>query len=100
VRSPEIAKPSLRTEAIPFAVAPGMGINVYFTFTIVFDAEGLVASDVLILVGASMFRSVAKISFTKIEEGLPAFPTIILIPLTFSITQGILWASSRTLGFT
>lgn len=38
-----------------------------------------------------MFRSVGKISFSKIEEGLPAFLTIILIPLTFSITQGILW---------
>ena len=48
-------------------------------------------ASVLILVGAAMFRSVGKISFTKIEEGLPAFLTIILIPLTFSITQGILW---------
>jgi AGZA family xanthine/uracil permease-like MFS transporter len=48
-------------------------------------------ASVLILVGASMFRSVSKISFSKIEEGLPAFLTIILIPLTFSITQGILW---------
>jgi AGZA family xanthine/uracil permease-like MFS transporter len=38
-----------------------------------------------------MFRSVGKISFSKIEESLPAFLTIILIPLTFSITQGILW---------
>lgn len=46
---------------------------------------------VLILVGASIFRSVAQISFSKIEEGLHAFLTIILIPLTFSITQGILW---------
>jgi AGZA family xanthine/uracil permease-like MFS transporter len=46
---------------------------------------------VLILVGASMFRSVAGIAFGKIEESLPAFLTIILIPLTFSITQGILW---------
>ena len=48
-------------------------------------------ASVLILVGASMFRSVGKISFSRIEEGLPAFLTIILIPLTFSITQGILW---------
>jgi len=48
-------------------------------------------APVLILVGASMFRSVGKIEFSKIEEGLPAFLTIILIPLTFSITQGILW---------
>ncbi|HET6891632.1 MAG TPA: NCS2 family permease [Pyrinomonadaceae bacterium] len=48
-------------------------------------------ASVLILVGASMFKSVGRISFSKIEEGLPAFLTIILIPLTFSITQGILW---------
>jgi len=46
---------------------------------------------VLILVGAAMFRSVGQINFSKIEEGVPAFLTLILIPLTFSITQGILW---------
>jgi AGZA family xanthine/uracil permease-like MFS transporter len=38
-----------------------------------------------------MFKSVSQINFGKIEEGLPGFLTIILIPLTFSITQGILW---------
>ena len=38
-----------------------------------------------------MFRSVGQINFGKIEEGVPAFLTPILIPLTFSITQGILW---------
>jgi AGZA family xanthine/uracil permease-like MFS transporter len=48
-------------------------------------------AGVLILVGASMFRSVSEINFKRIEEALPAFLTIILIPLTFSITQGILW---------
>ncbi|HKS09248.1 MAG TPA: NCS2 family permease [Pyrinomonadaceae bacterium] len=48
-------------------------------------------APVLVLVGATMFKSVGQINFTRIEEGLPAFLTIILIPLTFSITQGILW---------
>ena len=48
-------------------------------------------TPVLLLVGAAMFKSVSEINFGKIEEGLPAFLTIILIPLTFSITQGILW---------
>ncbi|PYS89358.1 MAG: hypothetical protein DMF64_17890 [Acidobacteria bacterium] len=46
---------------------------------------------VLLLVGAAMFRSVARLDFKRIEEALPAFLIIILIPLTFSITQGILW---------
>ncbi len=48
-------------------------------------------APVLILVGAALFKSVGSINFTRIEEGLPAFLTLILIPLTFSITQGILW---------
>ncbi len=48
-------------------------------------------APVLILIGATMFRSVSGIDFSRVEDGLPAFLTIILIPLTFSITQGILW---------
>ncbi len=50
-----------------------------------------VTAAVLILVGAAMFKSVGQINFSKLEEGVPAFLTLILIPLTFSITQGILW---------
>jgi AGZA family xanthine/uracil permease-like MFS transporter len=41
-------------------------------------------APVLILIGAA-------IDFSRIEDALPAFMTIVLIPLTFSITQGILW---------
>jgi AGZA family xanthine/uracil permease-like MFS transporter len=46
---------------------------------------------VLVMVGAFMFRSIDQIDFEHLEDTLPAFVTIILIPLTFSITQGILW---------
>jgi adenine/guanine/hypoxanthine permease len=46
---------------------------------------------VLVLVGAAMFQTVAAIDFSRVEEALPAFVTLVLIPLTFSITQGILW---------
>ena len=48
-------------------------------------------SAVLILVGVSMFTSVTRIGFDHPEIAVPAFATLILIPLTFSITQGILW---------
>jgi AGZA family xanthine/uracil permease-like MFS transporter len=48
-------------------------------------------SAVLILVGVSMFQSVTRVEFDRLEIALPAFATLILIPLTFSITQGILW---------
>jgi adenine/guanine/hypoxanthine permease len=46
---------------------------------------------VLVLVGVTMFQTVAAIDFARVEDGLPAFVTLVLIPLTFSITQGILW---------
>jgi adenine/guanine/hypoxanthine permease len=48
-------------------------------------------SAVLILVGVSMFQSVTRVEFDRLEIAVPAFATLILIPLTFSITQGILW---------
>jgi AGZA family xanthine/uracil permease-like MFS transporter len=46
---------------------------------------------VLITIGVTMFQSAAKIDFERLETALPAFATLVLIPLTFSITQGILW---------
>ncbi|HEX2640902.1 MAG TPA: solute carrier family 23 protein [Pyrinomonadaceae bacterium] len=48
-------------------------------------------SVVLVLVGSFMFRSVHEIELEHLEDAIPAFPTVILIPFTFSITQGILW---------
>jgi adenine/guanine/hypoxanthine permease len=48
-------------------------------------------APVLVLVGAMMFRNVTRFTFDKWEDLLPAYLTIVLIPLTFSITQGILW---------
>lgn len=48
-------------------------------------------APVLIVVGALMFRSVRELELARLEDALPAFLTVVLIPLTFSITQGILW---------
>jgi AGZA family xanthine/uracil permease-like MFS transporter len=52
---------------------------------------GYATAAVLVLVGVSMFQSVGAIDFTSLEDALPAFMTVVLIPLTLSITQGILW---------
>ena len=51
----------------------------------------LPSAPVLLLVGATMFQTVAGLRIVNIEDVLPAFVTLVLIPLTFSITQGILW---------
>jgi AGZA family xanthine/uracil permease-like MFS transporter len=48
-------------------------------------------APVLVLVGLAMFQTVATLNFQAIEDALPPFVTIVLIPLTLSITQGILW---------
>ena len=48
-------------------------------------------APVLILVGLAMFQTVRVLDFESVEDTLPAFVTIVLVPLTLSITQGILW---------
>jgi len=47
-------------------------------------------APVLVLVGVAMFQMTASIDFARVEDALPSFATLVLIPLTFSITQGIL----------
>ncbi|MEO7919171.1 MAG: NCS2 family permease [Thermoanaerobaculia bacterium] len=48
-------------------------------------------APVLILIGALLFRSVRTLAIETLEEAVPAFLVAVLIPLTFSITQGLLW---------
>ncbi len=45
----------------------------------------------LIIVGLYMVESVTKINFNDFSEGLPAFLTIIMMPLTYSISDGIIF---------
>jgi adenine/guanine/hypoxanthine permease len=47
------------------------------------------ATPVLVLVGFLMMSQVTKIDWEDVEEGLPAFVTMVLMPFTFSITVGI-----------
>lgn len=48
-------------------------------------------APVLLFVGLAMFQTVTALDFRSMEDTLPAFVTIVLVPLTLSITQGILW---------
>jgi AGZA family xanthine/uracil permease-like MFS transporter len=47
------------------------------------------ATPALVFVGFLMMSQVVKIDWNDIEEGLPAFLTMALMPFTFSITIGI-----------
>lgn len=45
----------------------------------------------LVIVGALMFRAVGELKGQSIEDMIPPYLTLVMIPLTFSITQGLLW---------
>ncbi|MFT6070131.1 MAG: AGZA family xanthine/uracil permease-like MFS transporter [Bacteriovoracaceae bacterium] len=45
----------------------------------------------LILVGVFMMAPVLKVKWDALEEAIPAFLAMLLIPLTFSISHGIIW---------
>lgn len=47
-------------------------------------------TPVLVLVGYSMMSVIQVLDFTDITEGLPAFLTIIMMPLSYSIADGIM----------
>jgi len=46
-------------------------------------------SPALIMVGVLMLGSVKKINFNQLEEAVPAFLVIVLMPFTYSIANGI-----------
>ena len=49
---------------------------------------GFATAPPLILVGALMMQEVGKINFADFSDALPAFLTIVMMPLTGSIANG------------
>jgi len=52
---------------------------------------GIATATSLVLVGVFMMNPVKKINWNKFDDAIPAFLAMVLIPLTYSITQGIIW---------
>ena len=48
-------------------------------------------APVLVLVGLMMTAAVVKIDFNDYLEAVPAFVCIVFMPLTYSISEGIIW---------
>ena len=48
-----------------------------------------VTAPVLVIIGSIMLRSTKRIPWEDYTEAIPAFLTMIIMPLTFSITEGI-----------
>ena len=62
----------------------------FFT-PIIGAVQGYATAPALIIVGIFMMRGIGEIDFYNFEEGVPAFLTLILMPLTFSIAKGLVF---------
>lgn len=51
----------------------------------------IATAPALVLVGVFMMKPIQDINWQKFDDSIPAFLAMILIPLTYSITQGIIW---------
>ena len=51
----------------------------------------IATAPALVLVGVFMMRPVTKINWLALDDAIPAFLAMVLIPFTYSITQGITW---------
>ncbi|MEU1527676.1 NCS2 family permease [Nocardia rhamnosiphila] len=60
----------------------------YPIFSVV-AASGAVTAAALIVVGVLMARSLGEIDWTRLEFAVPAFITIVMMPLTYSIANGL-----------
>jgi adenine/guanine/hypoxanthine permease len=52
---------------------------------------GIATAPALVLVGAFMMKPILKIDWQNLDESLPAFLALVLIPFSYSITTGIVW---------
>ena len=51
----------------------------------------IATAPALVLVGAFMMQPVTKINWRMLDEAVPALLALVLIPFSYSITQGIIW---------
>ncbi len=51
----------------------------------------IATAPALIIVGVFMIRPVTAINWSELDNAIPAFLAMFLIPTTYSITQGIIW---------
>lgn len=51
----------------------------------------IATAPALIIVGVLMIKPITKIHWDKLDDAIPAFLAMVLIPFTYSITQGIIW---------
>jgi len=79
-----------RTGLTALTVA-GLFLLALFLSPVFLMIPGAATASALILVGAMMMTPVKNIDFDDFTEAIPAFLTIVMMPLTYSIAEGILF---------
>jgi len=51
----------------------------------------IATAPALVLAGVFMISPVVNIKWSQLDEAIPAFIAMVLIPFSYSITQGIMW---------
>ena len=51
----------------------------------------IATAPALVLVGAFMMKPVTRINWSQLDDAVPAFLALVLIPFSYSITQGLIW---------
>lgn len=77
-----------RTGLTALVVAALFAFTIFLT-PLVTLIPSYATAPALIIIGALMIQGVKDIDFTDFSDALPAFLTIILMPLTYNIAQGI-----------
>jgi AGZA family xanthine/uracil permease-like MFS transporter len=70
-------------------VVAGLFLAAMFFSPLAASIPAFATAPVLILVGALMTQSIAKVDWTEFTEAFPAFVTLLATPLTFSIATGL-----------
>ena len=78
-----------RTGLTAFAVAALFGLALFFS-PVFLAIPGAATAPALIIVGMMMMNPVREIDWLNYREAIPAFLTVILMPLAYSISDGIL----------
>lgn len=79
-------------------------IGVYFAASLFLaplfsSVPDVATAPVLVMVGVMMMGEASKINWERMSDAMPAFLTIILMPLTYSITNGMIFGLLAAFGF-
>ncbi|WP_371926469.1 solute carrier family 23 protein [Sebaldella sp. S0638] len=77
-----------RTGLTSIVVAFLFGISLFFS-PLIQVVPKFATAPALIIVGIHMFKNLLDIELNKVEVAIPCFLTILLMPLTYSISTGI-----------